>query len=382
MSKINAIVVGDSLSPQGCRLTSLLITFPRIILSELNTHRMLSKNSASSRAIPFKKMVEMVKTNPFIPIAWQKEHKGMQGTEYFSEEESIHNRLMWLDSRDSAIMEAEQLHKRGVTKQLCNRLLEPFMWHTVLISGTEWENFFDLRCPQYEYNYGGVSGTFRSIKDIQKALSIKATAIQDMGLDVEAAEIEEWSVLQRLSINKGQAEIHMMALAEAMWDAMNKNTPKKLKAGEWHIPFEDKISTDNMLNELHKVGKLPITSVYSEIMDKEVAIAKVKISTAMAARTSYTVVGDEKEVTYETLLGIHDKMAVAKPFHASPFEHCAPAMSDKEYRLFVKGNLIDYSDPVYPYNLSPDSNTEGWCRNYRGFIQYRHILEENQVLNK
>ena len=69
---IKAEVVADSLSPQGDRLTSLLITFPRIILAEVNTHRMLSKNTSSSRAIPFNKMVEVVQNNPFIPIAWQK----------------------------------------------------------------------------------------------------------------------------------------------------------------------------------------------------------------------------------------------------------------------------------------------------------------------
>ena len=70
---IKAQVVADSLNPQGDRLTSLLVTFPRIILAEVNTHRMLSKNTRSSRAIPFNKMVEAVQNNPFIPIAWQKE---------------------------------------------------------------------------------------------------------------------------------------------------------------------------------------------------------------------------------------------------------------------------------------------------------------------
>ncbi len=82
MSKISATIVADSINSQGDRLTSLLITFPRILLSEVNTHRMLSKNTSSSRAIPFNKMVEAVQNDPFIPIAWQKDHKGMQGTKY------------------------------------------------------------------------------------------------------------------------------------------------------------------------------------------------------------------------------------------------------------------------------------------------------------
>ena len=89
MSKISATIVADSINPQGDRLTSLLITFPRILLSEVNTHRMLSKNTSSSRAIPFNKMVEAVQNDPFIPIAWQKEHKGMQGFEYFTTEDGV-----------------------------------------------------------------------------------------------------------------------------------------------------------------------------------------------------------------------------------------------------------------------------------------------------
>ena len=69
-TKISATIVADSVNKQGDRLTSLLITFPRILLSEINTHRMLSKNTSSSRAIPFKKMVEAIENDPFIPIAW------------------------------------------------------------------------------------------------------------------------------------------------------------------------------------------------------------------------------------------------------------------------------------------------------------------------
>ena len=84
---ISAKVVADSINESGNRITSLVVVIPRIVLAELNTHRALSKNSASSRAIPFKKMAKMVEENPFIPIAFQKDHKGMQGTEYFTEEE-------------------------------------------------------------------------------------------------------------------------------------------------------------------------------------------------------------------------------------------------------------------------------------------------------
>ena len=88
-TKIKAEIVGHSLSPQGDELISVLCTFPRIILAEVNTHRMLSKNTSSSRAIPFKKMVESVQNDPFVPIAWQKEHEGMQGTKYWTKEDEV-----------------------------------------------------------------------------------------------------------------------------------------------------------------------------------------------------------------------------------------------------------------------------------------------------
>ena len=149
---IKAEIVAHSLSPQEDELISVLCTFPRIILAEINTHRMLSKNTSSSRAIPFKKMVEAIKNDPFIPIAWQKEHTGMQGYDYFNVEESKINRQVWLEARDSAVENAQQIHNYEITKQLANRLLEPFMWTTMLITGSKegWDNFHSLRNPIYE----------------------------------------------------------------------------------------------------------------------------------------------------------------------------------------------------------------------------------------
>lgn len=149
---IKAEIVAHSLSPQGDELISVLCTFPRIILAEVNTHRMLSKNTSSSRAIPFKKMVEAIKNDTFIPIAWQKAHSGMQGTEYF-DYENVESLIQdWLRARDQAISSATFLTETGATKQLANRLLEPFMWTTMLITGSRegWENFHSLRNPIYE----------------------------------------------------------------------------------------------------------------------------------------------------------------------------------------------------------------------------------------
>ena len=229
-TKISAKIVADSISPQGDRLTSLLITFPRILLSEINTHRMLSKNTSSSRAIPFNKMVEAVQNNPFIPIAWQKDHKGMQGTEYFNNKEDIrYLESHWERAMKEAVNQAKYLYGfntgKPATKQLCNRLLEPFMWTTMLITGSKegWDNFFNLRCPDYIFHDEHDEYHFKSKKDVINHLG------EDEEVEYESGNIKlkDLSNIQWLQLNYGKAEIHMMALAESIYDAVNESTPKQ-----------------------------------------------------------------------------------------------------------------------------------------------------------
>ena len=361
-TKINAQIVAHSVNEQGDELISVLATFPRIILAEINTHRMLSKNTSSSRAIPFNKMVETVKNDPFIPIAWQKEHKGMQGTKYFEKADDVDTMNMrWLVARDKAVETSKWLNNGligdeenvGVTKQLCNRLLEPFMWTTMIITGPKsgWENFFNLRCPSYELTTPTETLYFKS-----KIEYIRFVA-NSVG-NTEAINLSRMSDLDWLKVNKGQAEIHMMALAECIWDAYNESTPKVLKAGEWHIPFLNKISSDVTLWSKD-------TKVQAEMLGKDLTENFIKVSVAMAARTSYTVVGEEKTLDYEAMIGLHDRLLAWDPPHSSPLEHCARAMSNDEYYAFKRGWMRKT-------NLDQES---GWCNNFKGFIPYRYMVD-------
>jgi hypothetical protein len=138
-------IVADSISQQGCRLTTFEVCFPRMVLAEFNTHRVFSRNSASSRAIPIEKILARVQEDPFIPIYWGKNQKGMQAELELTPEEQELARLEWLKARDSAVAHAKQLLAIGVHKQITNRVLEPFMWHTCIVTATEWENYFHLR---------------------------------------------------------------------------------------------------------------------------------------------------------------------------------------------------------------------------------------------
>lgn len=319
---ISAKVIADSKNLVGNRITTMVVTMPRIVLAEFNTHRVFSRNSASSRAIPFKKMVKSVEENPFIPIAWQKDHKGMQGTEYVTDENSIILlKNNWLSARNNAVRVATMLHDKGITKQLCNRLLEPFMWHTVIVTSTEWENFFKLRYPQYVWfdspHDSSQKSFYRSKSDYIKAHPDTST----------------WTELEWLKVNKSQAEIHIQALAECMRDALNESVPKELKLGEWHIPFGDEID-------------LELSKIVSPERREFLINQKIKIATAMCARISYTVVGEEgKEPNYENDIILHDRLFESG--HWSPFEHCARS-----------------APGIWP-NL---------CGNFKGFFQYRHLI--------
>lgn len=141
----SAKIICDSISPDGVRLTTMEICIPRIVLAELNTHRQFSRNSASSRAIPSKKMLQMVRDNPYIPFHWGKNQKGMQAEQELSTADRQWATLFWKQARNDAMRSVEAIRDIGVHKQITNRLLEPFMWHTVIITATEWNNFFWLR---------------------------------------------------------------------------------------------------------------------------------------------------------------------------------------------------------------------------------------------
>ncbi len=341
---IQAKIIADSLAPTGERLTTLEVIMPRYILAEFNTHRMLSKNSASSRAIPVKKMIKSIQDNLFTPYAWQKEHTGMQGTEYITDKDVISALIMnHKSASNEAIARVEMETKLGSTKQIANRKLEPFMYHKVLVSGTEWENFFNLRCPQYEI-ITQFTGThiFKSWKEMCESHH-----------EVD----EDVTPLAKLQYNRGQADIHMMFLAEAIYDAMNESVPNKLKAGEWHIPYGDLIA---------------ITKA-EDTEGNDIPDFKRRISVARCARLSYQTLGDNSVIDYEKDLELYE--VLSKSGHWSPFEHVAKVMTENEYSIWTKGKLIEVEGLNSMKEVVNNGQTEGWCRNFRGFIQYRELLD-------
>lgn len=142
---IESTVIADSINPYDIRLTTLQVTFPRFVLAEFNTHRKFSRNSASSRAIPVKKQIEAVLNNPVMPIEFGSNQPGMQAGPPLVGDELLEAQASWLEASRRAVESAESLLSLNVHKQVVNRVLEPFLWHTVIVTASDWVGFFDQR---------------------------------------------------------------------------------------------------------------------------------------------------------------------------------------------------------------------------------------------
>ena len=179
---ISAKIIEDSVSDAGVRLTTLQLQFHRFILPEFNTHRVFSRNFSSSRAVPTEKLIEQVRTNPAMPVHWGRNQPGMQAQEELQGVAREEAQAAWRIASMRAAKDAETLRMLGAHKQIINRVLEPYLYVSGVVTATEWGNFFSLRAHP-----------------------------------------------------DAQPEIHALALA--MQAAMQGSTPKPLRAGEWHLPY-------------------------------------------------------------------------------------------------------------------------------------------------
>lgn len=146
MTSPSAVVVADSITPGGVRVTTVQATIHRFVLAELNTHRVFSRNSASSRAVPVARQIERVVNDPALPAEFGSKRAGMQAGPPLEREAREDALATWLRARDAAVEAAQRLADLGVHKQVTNRLLEPFMWHTVIVTATDWDGFWSQRC--------------------------------------------------------------------------------------------------------------------------------------------------------------------------------------------------------------------------------------------
>ena len=327
-----AEVITDSIGPNMKRIITYRAKFNRTILAEVNTHRALSRNSASSRAIPLLKFLDAVTKEPYIPVCLGKNQKGMQPGADLSDSEKKVTEKIWLESRDLMIGQCRKLglddvwvdengqeilspfDVRGsnfaeglpgqyclnIHKEVVNRLLEPFMWHTALITATDWANFFALRTHP------------------------KATAA-------------------------------FQIIASLMADAYVQHAPKSLEVGEWHLPYADDPTTkQEVVNHLGK-GRNDITIPFTE---DEIRPVLLQVSAGRCARVSYLTQDGKRDVIQD--IRLHDDLVLRQgdpsldPAHGSPLEHQAQAL------------------------MLGDLRHSG---NFHGFVQYRKTIKHENIEN-
>ena len=195
---ISAKIIADSIGPKTPRLTTMELRYNRFIHAEFMTHRVFSRNASSSRAIPVERQIQSIIEDTAMPMHWGKNQPGMQANEEqnaliydgaVSSLDMIDNRFdgvtreaAWLKARDNAIAVARAFHSAGYHKQIVNRILEPFSHITVVVTATDYTNFFGLR-------------------------------------------------------RHPDAQPEIRALADAMYEAMEASTPTFLEPGQWHLPY-------------------------------------------------------------------------------------------------------------------------------------------------
>jgi len=275
-------VLADSVAPAGYRLTTLEATFPRFVLAEFNTHRVFSRNSASSRAIPIAKQLRRVLEEPFVPVEFGSNQPGMQAGPPLQGAEREAAEREWLGARDDAVRRVlgliaapgaiaaeDDLSRRlaevehairekavpaewlNVHKQVANRLLEPFMWHTVIVTATEWDNFFNLRCHA-----------------------------------------------------DAQPEIRL--IAERMRTARAASEPREVGWDGWHLP---------LIRPEDREEGIPVEDL-------------VKVSVGRCARVSYLTHDGRRDLGAD--LDLYDRLVESG--HMSPLEHPAQPLGEAELR--------------------------------------------------
>lgn len=323
---ISAKIIADSISPDGIRITTYELEYPRFIHAEFMTHRLFSRNAASSRAIPVKKAIELIRADTAKPIHWGKNQPGMSAKEECEErvflgcDDETHDHskkyfsreAAWNSARERAIFVAEAFDMAGYHKQIVNRMLEPFSHIKVVLTATEYDNFFYLRCH----------------KDAQP-------------------EIQK--------------------LAELMYEARQASTPVELKPGSWHVPY-------------YKDGQWAPFCDLANVDDPQEGVGftladALAISSSCCAQVSYRRLDDSLEKARD----IYARLVESKPVHASPFEHQATPMQEPRFREDDQVLLIcqEETDTDSKGITHFDKRGYAWSGNLKGWVQHRQLIDDN-----
>lgn len=263
-------VIAASISDAGIPLTTFQLRYWRPIHSELMTHRVFSRNAGSSRARPSRAIIEQVRHDPWGPLHWGQNQPGMQADEQVQHVEHAKDRWQW--AAQQAADAAQRMHDMGLHKQVVNRVLEPYTFIDVVVTATDFANWFALR------DHKDADPTIRD-------------------------------------------------LAARMKDEVSGIKRQELKPGEWHLPY---IRPEDHRHAYDYLKRGRITR--DEPSQTQIMQMLLQMSTARCARISYRAF-DGSESPVEKDVELFQKLLVSTPLHASPAEH--QATPDVDHNLGI-----------------------------------------------
>jgi hypothetical protein len=264
---IRAKIIADSIGPANIRLTTWELTYHRMFHAEVMTYCMWSRNAASSRAIPIAKMRERIKKDPAMPVYWGANQKGMEAQTSLVGWRKRAAVLVWLLGCRAALAISWLLMKIGVHKQIANRVTEPWMYITTIVTADQ----YALANMWHQRDHHAAQPEFRR-------------------------------------------------LARLMWAAYNLNKPRALGPNEWHLPF---ITFDDEV-DAQEIAVAEGAHVQKNLVGRTDEILR-QVSVGRVARTSYLNHNGVRDLKED--MALHDRLLTAKPGHMSPFEHIARALT-------------------------------------------------------
>lgn len=322
-TNISAKVVADSISEQGQRITTFEVEAPRIVLAEINTHKAISKNCSSTRAITLAKAIEQVEQNGFVPLYWGEKQSGMSARNELSGDNLELSKLYWNRAKRSAILSVKNLDLFKAHKQIAGRLLEPFQMVKQVLTATDWDNFFNLRIHP-------------------------------------------------------DAQPEILMLAYKMYKALHESTPLELKAGEWHLPYI--VTTHDHKGLVMYVDSLKETH-YVEYSLEEAQ----RISASCCAQTSYRKTDDSLGKA-DDIFGklVHADVLHASPFEhlATPVQEEKWLAGESSPLVVAKSTNVPSIPETWEKGITHLRRDGRFgSGNLAGFISYRHLMENNTCWN-
>lgn len=262
MNQIEVKILSGSITKDGVKITTFELLYHRFFHAEFMTHKVISKNAASSRAIPTFKLLELVQTAPMLPVSIGKNKSGMQAEEDL--EEDISNKFieMWKELGVKVAIDVKAMQDLGAHKQIVNRPLEAWLPIRVVATATDWENFFDLRDSKYaQPEFGQLAKMMKEaisnyeynlLNSDEWHLPYVSDEDKDYVNSITSTVNEYWNILCALSASRCARVSHALGglSKKTISDEIEKG--KELFAVKHMSPFEHQAKPWNVTEHIDK----------------------------------------------------------------------------------------------------------------------------------